>query len=82
MFMKTARLFRNGRSQAVRLPKELRFEGVKEVRIRREGKNIVLEPIEEFSWAQWWKSWNPVGDDLFPEGREQPSMQKRDLNFD
>ncbi len=41
---KTAKLFRNGNSQAVRLPQEFRFEG-DEVRIRKEGDTVVLEPI-------------------------------------
>lgn len=41
--MKTARLFQNGRSQAVRLPKEFRFDG-EEVFIRREGDEIILTP--------------------------------------
>jgi antitoxin VapB len=41
---KTAKLFSNGSSQAVRLPREFRFPG-SEVRIRREGDAVVLEPI-------------------------------------
>jgi antitoxin VapB len=41
---KTAKLFRNGRSQAVRLPREFRFEG-NEVRIRQVDGGILLEPI-------------------------------------
>jgi antitoxin VapB len=41
---KRAKLFMNGRSQAVRLPKEFRFEG-KEVRIRRHGEGVLLEPV-------------------------------------
>jgi antitoxin VapB len=41
---KTANLFRIGRSQAVRLPREFRFEG-DEVRIRRVGKRVLLEPV-------------------------------------
>ena len=41
---KTAKLFRNGNSQAVRLPQEFRFEG-DEVRIHREGAAVVLEPL-------------------------------------
>ena len=40
----TAKLFKSGRSQAVRLPKEFRFEG-KEVRIRRHGGGVLLEPM-------------------------------------
>jgi antitoxin VapB len=80
--MKTVKLFKNGRSQAVRLPKEYRFEGVREVSIRREGKAVILEPVEEFSWNNWWNSWQSLGDDFLPEGRMQPPMQKRDLDFD
>lgn len=41
-----AKLFWNGRSQAVRLPKEFRFED-EEVAIRREGDRVILEPIQE-----------------------------------
>ncbi len=80
--MKTARLFRNGRSQAIRLPKELRFEGIKEVRVSRKGKSIILEPVEQFSWEEWWNSWKALGSDFLPHGRRQPRMQKRDLDFD
>src|SRR5260221_8647949 len=39
-----AKLFRNGRSQAVRLPRELRFEGDR-VRVRRAGRGVLVEPI-------------------------------------
>jgi antitoxin VapB len=41
----TAKLFMHGRSQAVRLPKEFRFEG-KEVRVSRIGDKVILEPME------------------------------------
>ena len=41
----TAKLFKSGRSQAVRLPKEFRFEG-SEVRITRHGNGVLLEPME------------------------------------
>ena len=41
----TAKLFMHGRSQAVRLPKEFRFEG-KEVRVSRMGDKVILEPME------------------------------------
>ena len=43
MSPKTAKLFWTGRSQAVRLPKEFRFDG-SEVRIRRDGDRVILEP--------------------------------------
>jgi antitoxin VapB len=47
--METAKVFWSGRSQAVRLPKEFRFEG-EEVRIRRHGAAVILEPIPH-DWA-------------------------------
>ena len=80
--MKTVKLFKNGRSQALRLPKEFRFEGLREVSIRREGKAVILEPVEKFSWKNWWNSWRPLGEEFMPEGRKQPPMQKRDLDLD
>ncbi len=49
--MGTAKLFRNGRSQAVRLPKEFRFEG-EEVNIRRAGKKVILEAKKRRQWPR------------------------------
>ncbi|MGH7447375.1 MAG: antitoxin [Longimicrobiales bacterium] len=46
-----ARLFWNGRSQAVRLPLEFRFEG-EEVEIRREGDAVILEPVRRRTWPR------------------------------
>ena len=43
-----AKLFRNGGSQAVRLPKACRFEQ-REVLVRREGRRVILEPADEWS---------------------------------
>jgi antitoxin VapB len=44
-----AKIFRTGRSQAVRLPKEVRFEEAQaEVRVRREGNRVILEPLDEW----------------------------------
>lgn len=45
-----AKVFMSGRSQAVRLPKEFRFSGT-EVKIRREGSAVVLEPLTK-GWAE------------------------------
>ncbi len=50
-YMPTAKLFRNGRSQAVRLPKEFRFSGT-EVSIHREGESVVLQPIKKRDWPE------------------------------
>ena len=49
----TARLFMNGRSQAVRLPKEFRFEG-DEVVIHKEGERVILSPKPK-SWTSFFK---------------------------
>jgi antitoxin VapB len=50
-----AKLFKNGRSQAVRLPKEFRFEGT-EVRIRKIGERVILEPVKKTRWPDdFWK---------------------------
>jgi antitoxin VapB len=50
-----AKLFRNGRSQAVRLPKEFRFQG-DEVAIRRDGDAVILEPIRRSVWPRgYWR---------------------------
>ncbi|RYD65914.1 MAG: AbrB/MazE/SpoVT family DNA-binding domain-containing protein [Verrucomicrobiaceae bacterium] len=47
----TTTLFLNGRSQAVRIPKEFRFEGG-EVRIRRLGDGVLLEPVKASTWPE------------------------------
>ena len=50
-----AKLFRNGRSQAVRLPKEFRFVG-EEVTLRREGDAVIMEPVRERRWPRgYWQ---------------------------
>jgi antitoxin VapB len=62
--MATARIFWNGRSQAIRLPKEFRFEG-DEVRIRRDGDRVILEPIARDEWgAAFWDVFGTLGDDF------------------
>ncbi len=43
-----AKLFQNGGSQAVRLPRECRFDDQAEVVARREGRRVILEPIDEW----------------------------------
>ncbi len=69
-----AKLFMNGRSQAVRLPKEFRLEG-KAVRVSRMGTSVVLEPIvttRKESVKEWFARLDAIGGDpIFPEGRKQ-----------
>ena len=79
----TAKLFKQGRSQAVRLPKEFRLLG-KEVRVRRIGRAVLLEPIgEPFDLAAWWAKIDEFGAEFLPAGRpEQPPMPPRRVSFD
>jgi virulence-associated protein VagC len=46
-----AKLFPNGGSQAVRLPKECRFVAQREILVHREGRRVILEPTDEWSEA-------------------------------
>ena len=48
MDRKRAKLFRNGGSQAVRLPKDCRFPEQREVLVEREGRRVILEPVDEW----------------------------------
>jgi len=59
--MATAKLFQTGRSQAVRLPKEFRFPG-KEVRIRRHGMGVLLEPLH-VDPKEWFAAMAATGGD-------------------
>lgn len=53
------KIFKTGRSQAVRLPKEFRFEG-DVVKIRKDGKKVVLEPLGKKQWPKgFWKVFTP-----------------------
>jgi len=75
---KTAKLFMNGRSQAVRLPKEFRFEGT-EVLIRREGNKIVLSPMP-ISWKIFFED-VPLPSEDFMAERDQGIIQTREELF-
>ena len=74
---RTAKLFQHGRSQAVRLPKEFRLPG-KEVRVRRIGRSVLLEPLERDAAdirAIFAEIDRLGGGEFLPEGRpEQPPM--------
>lgn len=73
--MDTAKVFWSGRSQAVRLPKAFRFEG-DEVRIRRHGETIILEPIaRDWSWLD--RVTGPVAADFAKAAAEEPLAQDR-----
>ncbi|MCG6943673.1 MAG: antitoxin [Thiohalocapsa sp.] len=71
----TAKLFMNGRSQAVRLPAEFRFEGT-EVFIERQGDAVVLR-AKPVGWDDFFAA-NPRTPDDFLADREQEPPQERD----
>jgi antitoxin VapB len=74
----TAKLFRNGRSQAVRLPREFRFEGDR-VRVRRAGRGILVEPMFRDS-AEWFAELDRFGPEPFmADGRRQPPTPEREI---
>lgn len=73
----TAKLFRNGRSQAVRLPQQYRFRGDR-VRIRRSGKGVLLEPY--FDVKSWFAELDKLeGEDFMRGGRRQPRTPTREI---
>ena len=73
--MEKAKVFWSGRSQAVRLPKRFRFDG-QEVRIRRHGSGVILEPIAE-DWRWLDAVIGPVDDDFATAVAEKPDDQIR-----
>ncbi len=71
----TTTLFTNGRSQAVRIPKELRFEG-REVSIRRIGDGVLLMPVKASTWPEGFFESIRIDDANFtrPEQGELPPV--------
>ncbi len=67
-----ASLFMNGRSQAVRLPKEFRFEGT-HVYARKEGDRVILSPVDD-RWERFLAAFGSASD--FPD-RDEPVMPER-----
>lgn len=73
--METAKVFWSGRSQAVRLPRAYRVDG-REVRIRRHGRAIVLEPVPD-TWEWLDALTGEVDEDFVSAVREQPEATER-----
>ena len=73
--MNTAKIFKNGKSQAVRLPKEFKLEG-SEVYIKRVGRNVILTP-KDSAWDSLIRSLSLFTED-FMEERMQPLLQARE----
>ena len=77
--MRTAKLFQNGRSQAIRLPKEFQFRGDK-VFIKKVGNAVVVLPYQD-SWQSLIESVALFSDD-FMEERAQPEAECRESAFE
>ncbi len=74
--MDTAKLFANGRSQAVRLPKKYAFAG-EEVYIKRIGAMVVLIPKED-PWKPFADSLGKFTSDFMEDGRDQGILEQRE----
>ena len=77
MIIKKAKIFKNGRSQAVRLPKEFRVN-TSEVFVRKQGNSIILTPNKP-TWEDFFKSKSAFGDDFLKE-RDRSFPQERDVS--
>ena len=77
--MPTAKVFKSGNSQAVRIPKEFQLDS-DEVDIRRRGDVLVLRP-KPASWAPLLDSLKKFTADFMADGRRQPRIQKRGRVF-
>jgi antitoxin VapB len=74
----TAKLFRNGRSQAIRLPREFRFEG-REVRVRRTPEGVLLTPLMP-DVQRWFEELDRSRVEPFMKtGRKQPRPPRRKI---
>ena len=71
-----AKLFRNGGSQAVRLPRECRFAAQGEVLVRREGRCVILEPADE--WSDEFRACLGAWRDKIPRPKQKAVRDLRD----
>lgn len=74
--MMTAKVFENGRSQAVRLPKEYRFSS-DEVRVNKIGDIVLLLPIDN-QWDSFMQAVDMFSDDFMSDGRATDNVQERE----
>ena len=74
--MEMAKVFENGRSQAVRLPKKFRFD-VDEVVVQKLGDAVLLVPKDSI-WQTFQEGLDSFTDDIFENGREQGAQEERE----
>ena len=76
--MQIAKLFMNGRSQAVRLPKQYRFSG-EQVFVKKWGDAIVLIPYSAEPWQPWFDNLDLFSDDFMDDRAQPPQQDREDL---
>ena len=74
--METAKIFENGRSQAVRLPKKFRFH-TDEVIVQQLGDAVILVPMGSM-WQVFMDGLNSFTGDIFEDGRNQGVQKERE----
>lgn len=79
--MHTAKIFMNGRSQAVRIPKDFAFEGISELIIKKVGEKLILEPVRK-SWLTLNDESEPVGDDFLKERPDLFEINDNRITFE
>ncbi len=77
--MSTGTVFENNRTQAVRLPVDVRFEeGVKKVRVRKLGKERILTPVNH-TWDSFFHAEEGVSEDFLPERASQQQSEREEF---
>jgi len=73
-----AKVFQNGRSQAIRIPKEFRVDTT-EVYIEKVGETLVIRPKRENKWDIWFDNLNEIDTSDFMVDRVQPPLDNKEL---
>jgi antitoxin VapB len=68
--LRRVRIFKNGRNQAIRIPRELELDAA-EATIRKEGKRLIIEPVARPSLLELVATWRPL-DVRFPDFPDAP----------
>ena len=75
---KVAKVFKNGRSQAIRIPKEFRVDS-DEVYIKKIGDTLIIKPKKSDKWDSFFDKLKEIDTKDFMKTREQPPLQEREL---
>lgn len=80
--MQTAKIFKNGRSQAVRIPKDFAYEGVTELTVQKIGEKLILEPVRK-SWLTLYDEIEPLeaGDDFLVDRPDLFAIDESRVKF-